>query len=99
MSDSPVRLAAPVTGAPRAADVAAVVVEATAELGATLMRYTATGESRGDVWYGSAEEAQMCAARDFGAALGAWRAVPADVADPVAFALADPPGSGEGRPS
>ena len=68
-------------------DVAALVIEATPELGATLVRYTAAGQPAGDVWYGSAEEAQLCAARDFGAALGPWRSVPPNEPDPVAFAL------------
>lgn len=78
------RTAAPVHHRP---DVAALVIEATPELGATLLRYTAAGDPAGDVWYGSAEEAQLCAARDFGAALGPWRDVPPDEPDPVAFAL------------
>ena len=78
------RTAAPVH---HRADVAALVIEATPELGATLLRYTAAGEPAGDVWYGSAEEAQLCAARDFGPALGPWRPVPPAEPDPVAFAL------------
>lgn len=78
------RTAAPVHHCP---DVAALVIEATPELGATLVRYTAAGDQAGDIWYGSAEEAQLCAARDFGAALGPWRDVPPDEPDPVAFAL------------
>lgn len=78
------RTAAPVLAR---ADVAALVIEATPELGATLVRYTAAGRPAGDIWYGSAEEAQLCAERDFGAALGPWRPVPPDEPDPVAFAL------------
>ena len=89
MSDPVERLAAPITERP---DVAALVVEATPELGATLVRYTAAGDPAGEIWYGSAEEAQSCAARDYGAALGSWRAVPDSVADPVAFVLAPPAG-------
>lgn len=84
MSEPVERSAAPVRDR---ADVAALVIEATPELGATLVRYTATGAPAGDVWYGSAEEAQLCAARDFGAALGPWRPVPPSEPDPVAFAL------------
>ena len=68
-------------------DVAALVIEETPELGATLLRYTARGEPAGDIWYGSAEEARLCAARDFGSTLGPWRDVPPDEPDPVAFAL------------
>ena len=83
-SAPPARLAAVVSGR---ADVAALGLEATPDMGATLNRFTAAGEPAGDVWYGSAEEAQTCAARDYGAALGAWRPVPAGEPNPVAFAL------------
>ena len=68
-------------------DVAALVVEASPELGATLVRYTARGEPAGELWYGSAEEAQRCAARDYGSTLGPWLDVPATEPDPVAFVL------------
>lgn len=84
MTEHTSRLAAMVAGRP---DVAALVIEATPEMGATLVRYTAGHETAGDIWYGSAEEAQSCAARDYGAALGAWRAVPSTEPDPAAFAL------------
>jgi hypothetical protein len=67
-------------------DVAALVVESTPELGATLLRYGAGGELAGDVWYGSADEARLCAARDYGSTLGPWRPLPPHVADPVAYA-------------
>lgn len=84
MAEPDDRLAAAVVGRP---DVAALVIEATATMGATLGRFTARGDAAGDIWYGSAEEAQACAARDYGAALGPWRPVPAGEPDPVAFAL------------
>ncbi len=66
-------------------DVAALVVEFADELGATLVRHAPDGSPAGDIWYGSAEEAQACAARDFGPALGAWISVPNDVADAAAY--------------
>jgi hypothetical protein len=84
MPEPVVRTAAPVH---ERDDVAALVIESTPELGATLLRYTAAGAAAGDIWYGSAEEAQLCAARDFGAALGPWREVPPDEPNPVAFVL------------
>ena len=71
-------------------DVAALVIESTPDLGATLVRYTAENEPAGDIWYGSAEEAQSCAARDYGAALGPWCALPPDESDPVGFARRQP---------
>ncbi len=70
-------------------DVAALVIEESAELGATLLRYTAAGEPAGDIWYGSAEEARLCAARDFGSTLGPWRELPPHEASPVSFAWGD----------
>jgi hypothetical protein len=70
-------------------DVAALVVESTPELGATLLRYTAAGELAGDVWYGSADEARLCAARDYGSTLGPWRPLPPHATDPVAYAWDD----------
>jgi hypothetical protein len=67
-------------------DVAALVIEGTPDLGATLVRYGMDGSPAGDVWYGSADEAQLCAARDYGAGLGIWHFLPPDVRDVVAFA-------------
>ena len=84
MAEPAARLVAAVSGR---ADVAALLVEATPEMGATLNRLTTQGGTAGDVWYGSAEEAQACAARDYGAALGPWRQLPEGEADPVAYAL------------
>ena len=91
MTEPSSRFAATVVGRP---EVAALVLEATPDMGATLVRYTAGRETAGDIWYGSADEAQSCAARDYGAALGAWHPIPDAEADPAAFALrADPDSS------
>jgi hypothetical protein len=82
--ESVARVVAPVRGR---ADVAALVIEGTEALGATLVRYSAEGENAGDIWYGSAEEAQSCAARDYGAALGPWQPVPAAEPNAADYAL------------
>ncbi|MFL5575527.1 MAG: hypothetical protein ACJ79S_06115 [Gemmatimonadaceae bacterium] len=67
-----------------------LVVEPTVPAGATLFRYAASGAVSGETWYLTAEEAQACALRDYGAGLGPWRPMPPDVRDPVAFVLGNP---------
>jgi hypothetical protein len=74
-------------GAPGAGEPEVLVVEPTAPAGATLVRYSAGGSVTSETWYLTAEEAQACALRDYGAGLGPWRELPAEVRDPVAFAL------------
>ena len=92
----PTRLVAAVAGRP---DVAALLIEGSPETGATLVRYAPEGAPAGEVWYGSAEEAQLCAARDYGAALGPWHPVPDGTADPLALVSeAGPPGAGPRGP-
>ena len=81
-ADPPARTAAAVH---TRADVAALVLEDTPELGATLVRYAPDGTPAGEIWYGSADEARSCAVRDYGGALGPWRPLPPDEPDPVAF--------------
>ena len=90
MSDAPADPAARSAAAVHTRDdVAALVVEATPELGATLVRYAPDGTPAGEIWYGSADEARSCAVRDYGGALGPWRPIPPDERDPVAFVQRD----------
>lgn len=90
MSDATVDPAARTAAAVHTrADVAALVVHATADLGATLVRYAPDGTPGDEIWYGSADEARSCAVRDYGGALGPWRPIPPDERDPVGFVRRD----------
>jgi hypothetical protein len=64
-----------------------VLVVAGSEAGVMLFRYTAGGEFGGDTWHATAAEAWNQATEEYGDALGAWVAVPAEVADAHAYAV------------
>ena len=55
--------------------------------GVMLFRYTAHGELAGDTWHATAADARDLAAHEYGASLGEWVEVPADVTDPHAYAI------------
>ena len=52
-----------------------------------LYRLTRAGESGGDTWHQSIDDAKHQAEYEFGEALGKWRVVPDDVADAREFAI------------
>jgi hypothetical protein len=54
--------------------------------GAMLFRYSAWGEVAGDTWHPTVADAHEAAAAEYGMALHAWEEIPAEVADPHAFA-------------
>jgi hypothetical protein len=53
-----------------------------------LYRMTKHGESGGDTWHQSVEDAQHQAKYEYGDAVGAWNEIPADVPDAREFAVA-----------
>ena len=85
------------TAAAGADPAVVLLIERTKPVGATLVRYAASGAALSDSWYLTAEEARACAVRDYGERLGPWRVLPAGAADPVAFALSAPSAPGADR--
>lgn len=64
-----------------------VLIVADEEPGVMLFRYTTHGESAGDTWHATVEDARAQAAYEYGDALILpWMEVPEDVADPHEFA-------------
>lgn len=63
-----------------------LVIEVTAE-GVFLERYTERGEFAGDTWHESETKAKAQADFEYRGAVAAWRTVPPDVDDVVAFLL------------
>jgi hypothetical protein len=59
-----------------------------------MFRYAADGVFGGDTWHDSTESAERQARYEYGEALGEWRAVPEDVGDPIAYAIAQASGPG-----
>lgn len=57
------------------------------EAGFLLYRYTQEGHFAGDTWHMTLDDAKDQANFEFGEGLGPWRHVPAEVGDPVTFAL------------
>jgi hypothetical protein len=59
--------------------------------GVFLDRYTEEGESGGDTWHQSIEEAREQALAEYNGSVGPWRDVPAEMddADLIAFALSE----------
>ena len=58
------------------------------EPGVMLFRYTAHGDFGGDTYHSTPQEALEQASFEYGEALGEWMAVPDDVVDAHAFAVA-----------
>ena len=58
------------------------------EPGVMLFRYTAHGDVGGDTYHATPQEALEQASFEYGDALGEWIAVPDDVVDAHAFAVA-----------
>ena len=58
------------------------------EPGVMLFRYTAHGDFGGDTYHSTPQEALEQASFEYGEALGEWLAVPDDVVDAHAFAVA-----------
>jgi len=58
------------------------------EPGVMLFRYTAHGDFGGDTYHATPQEALEQASFEYGDALGEWMAVPDDVVDAHAFAVA-----------
>ena len=58
------------------------------EPGVMLFRYTAHGDFGGDTYHSTPQEAIEQASFEYGEALGEWMAVPDDVVDAHAFAVA-----------
>lgn len=56
--------------------------------GVFLFRFTADNRCVGDTWHESIDAAKQQATFEFDELLSAWKAVPVDVTDPVAFGLA-----------
>jgi hypothetical protein len=50
-------------------------------------RYTQNGGVAGDTWHENFDDAMEQAQFEYGDAVGEWREVPAEVEDPVAYAL------------
>jgi len=57
-----------------------------------LDRYTEEGDSAGDTWHQSFDDAQEQALIEYNGSVGAWREVPAEIddAEVIAFALREP---------
>jgi len=53
--------------------------------GVFLIRYAMNGQFAGDTWHSTIDEAKDQAAYEFGEAVSAWKDVPKDVNDVVAF--------------
>lgn len=63
-----------------------VVMEETPS-GVSLYRFTTTGESAGQTWHRSVDDARYQAQYEYGDLIGEWRDVPSDVKEPVRYAL------------
>lgn len=64
---------------------AAVLVIEASEDGVLLLRYAASGRFAGDTWHPTVDEAKEQATYEFGGGALAWKEIPADVNDVVAF--------------
>lgn len=62
-----------------------------------LLRYAHDGGFGGDTWHQSAEDAKNQAVYEYGDAVGPWTAIPAEIDDPVAFALKQSASGGDTR--
>ncbi len=63
-----------------------LIIEETSE-GVSLYRYTADGSDSGDTWHMSVDDAKHQAEFEYGDVLGVWKIIPAEVTDPVEYAL------------
>jgi hypothetical protein len=75
-------------GAKRLPDADVLLLIAAGDPDAMVFRYSAFGELGGDSWHPSVAEAKEQAAAEYGEALLPWEAVPDEVTDAHAYAIA-----------
>lgn len=71
--------------------LAAILLIERSESGVLLIRYAANGRFAGDTWHPNLDEAKEQVTCEFGEeAVSAWKEIPADVSDVVAFMTSAP---------
>jgi hypothetical protein len=64
-----------------------LVLKEDSEAGVMFDRYTRNGSTAGDTWHENFAHAMEQAEFEYGDAVGEWREVPAEIEDPVSYAL------------